>query len=366
MSNLRITLPVMMHFDAEIETFLAAKKRLEVLGEKTGVPLEVGAFIPFMPNHARKPENFEKQIKNQEKHKLPIWLVETGIYHTNAISYSPGNPTYDSSKPSDLERVIDQSARLRDLDPTAPKNLIVAPHVGIFVLESLSKGDFSHPSLYSVPDFVGLRESLYRQTKENFASLKTKATSLDLQLAIESSHLAAFENIWSWQKEERQPEMDYQVFNDLSSLTELSGGNIILDANHLAVNRNVPGRFKANNYDPAALFATMSINSWEEYAKKVGQVQDYLPHVHGLHISHVDGMGVKLKPGTKNGKLWGDGTGPDTTSAADYNLLLRTAQQRNWPVAIEQEFDLKPLTYQEADKFLEPVLKDYARRVDSA
>lgn len=359
MSKIQVTLPVMIHFEKEIETFLEARRRIEKLGDDCGVPIEVGAFVPFMPHHARTPENFAKQLANQEKHRLPIRLVETGIYDTNALSYVPGNPTYNFDKPSDLARTIDQSARLRDLDPTAPQQLVVAPHVGIFVLESVGEGDFSHPSIYSVSDFVKLRDTLYSQTKGNFAQLRGRAADLGLKLAIESSHLACFENVRFWQKQESAPEMGYQVFNDFEGLVGLSDGDIVLDANHLAVNRNVPGRFKSNNYDPRNLFATMDASSWAEYDARVGSINDYLSSTRALHISPTDGIGVRLKPGTEEGKRWGDGTGPDTTNSEAYNLLLRTARERELPVAIEGDYNLNPLTYSEADEFLEPVLREF-------
>ncbi|MDP4039126.1 MAG: hypothetical protein Q8P57_00920 [Candidatus Pacearchaeota archaeon] len=363
--KLQITLPVMMHFDAEIQTFLEAKSRLESIGDGVGVPLEVGAFLPFMPAHSRKPESFEKQLRNQEIHKLPIRLVETGIYHTNALSYVPGNPTYDAEKPSDLERVVIQGAKMRDLDSTAPKALVVAPHVGIFVIGSLAEGDFSHPSIYSVADFVKLRERLLQDSKQEFDRLEGVASGLGLQLAVESSHLACMQDdLRYWEKGTHGytplRQIDYQVLNDIVSLKHISSGNLVLDANHLAVNQNVPRRFKDNGYDPSHLFSTMNISSWEEYGEKTGEVADYLPLSHAIHISPVDGIGVRLE-GTEEGKLWGDGTGPDTTSRESYKLLLDEAHRRNLPVALEPEFGLKPLTYREADEFLEPVLRAYVK-----
>lgn len=358
--KLQVTLPVMLHFEKEIETFLEAKKRLEAIGDRTGVPLEVGAFLPFMPNHSRKPESFDKQLENQKKYHLPIRLVETGVYHKNALSYAEDNPTYDFTKPSDLERTIMHVAKLRDLDLTAYGKLVVAPHMGILVIDSIKEGDFSNPSIFSFRDFMCNKEFLYQKSKAEFTRLSNIASALRLKLAIEPAHLACVENVFHYQDKKGSHEMVHQVFNDLTSLLDISRGHLVLDANHLAVNRNVPARFKMNGYDPAALFATMGISSWDEYIKRVGEVKDYLPHAHGVHISSVDGIGVRLKPGTENGRLWGDGTGPDTTRTADYNLMLRTAQERGLPVAIEQEYELKPLTYREADLFLEPVLTAYA------
>ena len=37
------------------------------MGDKHGVPLEVSAFLPFLPGFSRSQKNFEKQLENQKK-----------------------------------------------------------------------------------------------------------------------------------------------------------------------------------------------------------------------------------------------------------------------------------------------------------
>src|SRR3989338_3194458 len=131
--KLEIVLPVMLHSDTEPEIFLQAKDRLEKLGRDYNVPIEVGAFLLYLPSHSRTPENFEKQVKNQERYRLPIRLVETGVQRNNALAYVLGDTTFNPEVPSDLERTIEQSARLRDLDENPVENLIVAPQVGVLI-----------------------------------------------------------------------------------------------------------------------------------------------------------------------------------------------------------------------------------------
>ena len=107
----------------------------------------------------------------------------------------------------------------------------------------------------------------------------------------------------------------------------------------------------------------MGITSWEEYIARVGEAKDYLSYLHAMHISPVDGIGIRLEPGTEAGRMWGDGTGPDTTSRETYKLLLDEAHRRNLPVAVECEYITprkKIVDYLEADAFLETVLRNYA------
>ncbi len=88
--------------------------------------------------------------------------------------------------------------------------------------------------------------------------------------------------------------------------------------------------------------------------------EDYLAHARAIHISSTDGIGVRVKPGTEEARRWGCGDGPDLTSSATYNIILAAAQQRGLPVGVEQEYAFKPLTYTEADRFLEPILRSSA------
>ena len=66
-----------------------------------------------------------------------------GVQMHNSLSYAPGDPTFNPEVPSDIESVIDQVGRLRDLDPTASNDgLVVAPQVGIVALDSVQKRRF--------------------------------------------------------------------------------------------------------------------------------------------------------------------------------------------------------------------------------
>ena len=94
--KLQINLPVMLHFEKEIKAFNEAGDRLRSIGEKYGVQVNMGAFLPFMPKSSRTPENLTKQIENQKKYHLPVKIAETGVYHQNSLSNVSGDPTYDS------------------------------------------------------------------------------------------------------------------------------------------------------------------------------------------------------------------------------------------------------------------------------
>jgi len=47
---------------------------------------------------------------------------------------------------------------------------------------------------------------------------------------------------------------------------------------------------------------------------------------------------------------------------ATKHKVLDKAITDGLPVAVEEEFSFKPLTYIEADRFLEPILRSYANR----
>ncbi len=362
--ELKLTLPVMIQSKSEIEIFLAAKERLESLGERNGLSVKVGAFLPFMPSFSRTPRSFDEQIENQKNYGLPIWLVETGIQKNNCLSYVDGDPTYDPDVPSDLERVIDQAAILRDLDPNPVGSLVVAPHVGILVAD-IPEGDFSRPCFYSPKDFVRLREVLFDTAKERFARLREQADRRGLTLALENAYLAVVQDSSYWQTsvkatEEDRFTMHHEVFNDLQSLTEISQGNLVFDAAHFAATTNVSAQFEKNRevVKPDVLFATMGISTWREYKEKVGKQEDYLNKAHAIHASNVEGIGVRIPADTRLAQRWGGGGAlPTMISTEDYQDIFRIAQERGLPVGIEQEYDRDHLNYREADDFLEPIFR---------
>ncbi len=361
MNPVQIALPVMLHVDNEIDIFRKAQERLMKLGDSCGVPVEVGAFLLYLPSHSRKPENFAKQLANQEIHHLPIRLAETGVQRQNSLSYAPGDPTHNASIASDLESTMDQVARLRDLDPTAPEKLVVAPHVGIIAFDSIPPGDFSHPGFYAVGDFVEQRDEMYKRSKARFSELSKKASANGLHLALENAYSAVVEDVGHWQGQKGTYGLEYQVFNDLPSLRDISGGHLVLDLAHFAAMQNIPARFEANKdlVSSDSLFATLGISSWDEFPAKAGQLGDYLPRVRGFHFSSQDGLGIRVPKATEEGRRWGDGTGQDLTSMETYHQCLRWAQENALPVAIEEDYNIKPLTFNEADAFLGPILRSY-------
>ena len=366
MKPLNITLPVMLHKEQEISAFKEAQGRLKALGERYNVPIEVGAFLLYLPGSSRTPEAFAQQIKNQTTHRLPIRLVETGVQQANSLAYSSNDPTFKPDIPSGLERTLEQAAVLRDLDPTASGKLVVAPQVGVLVIDSLKQGDFSFPSGYSVPDFLEHRDQLYQRAKELFDQLRQLGSRRGLDIAIENTFSAVFEPIGSWEKtpKDQPPKLgiNYQVFQDRASLVDLSQGNLVLDAGHLAAMQNIPARFKQNEdiIKPYALFATLGISTWEEFPAKVGTIADYLQYTRAFHLSPTDGLGIRVHIGSPEGKRWGDGTGPDLITPEIYSTCLNHASANSRPVAIEVDYSLKPLTYKEADTFLEARLQALA------
>ena len=367
---LQINLPVMLHFDEEVQAFLEAKQRLETLGQKHNVLIDVGAFLLYLPKHARTPENFRKQIENQKKYALPIRLAETGVEGSNGLSYGKGDPTYNPDDSSDIELVIDQVARLRDLDINPLESLVVAPQVGIMVAD-IEEDDFSKSCFYPLKYFVENREVILYRVKERFSQLQEYARKNGLTLAIENALLAQIEDSSYWHSLKHKDseitadyKLNYGVFNDLESLTEISQRNIVFDLAHFAAEVNTPGQFEANkdSVNPESLFDTMGISSWLEYHGAIGQLDDYLVQARAVHLSQVEGIGLRLSAGTEAARRWGGGGElPPLISVETQQYVLREAQSRGLPVSLEPEYSLKPLTYEEADALVEPILEIYSK-----
>lgn len=359
----------MINSEQEIQTFLQAKKRLESLGAKYNVPLEVGAFLPFMPGFSRKPAAFKAQIENQKRYELPIWLVETGIQRQNNLAYAEGiDPTYNSQVQSDLDDVVDQVARLRDLDSNALEDLVVAPHVGILAVD-MSKGDFSKPGFLSVHDFAERRDRLLKQAEIRFGQLRERGKSLGLNVCLENAYLASFQDSNFWQKHsdrsegEKKFSMHYEVLNDLHSLTEISQGNLVFDIAHFAVMQNIPDLFEENGdvISPDDLFSTMAISSWNEYRNRVGKIEYYLNQSHAIHISQVEGIGVRLPSGSDEARRWGgSGERRPLISNETFCEVLRFGYSHDLPIGLEPDYKF-PISYIEADELLEPIIKYLSR-----
>ncbi len=364
--TLDLTLPVMLHFDAEIPTFLAAKERLEKLGAKYGVLTHVGAFLPYMPGHSRKPANFDKQLVNQQKYRLPIWLVETGIDSQNSLAYVPGNPTFRPDIKSEYESVLEQVARLRDLDPKPVANVVVGPHIATQVTNDLKEGDYSRMGLYSPADFARLRTQLFEQSKTRFGELITKSRSLGLRMAIENAPPVTFADYGFWSGGSRQAKLElrYHGFNSLDDIVEISEASQIIDLTHLAGAIDTPKAFTKNGASHDTLFTVMGVSNWDEFSQRVGSYEDHLANAVAIHLSGVEGIGVRLAKDTPEAKRWGgSGTLPNLLTPSQYASFIEFSMLREIPVAIEEDFITpeKPaaqLDYKEADAFLEPILKE--------
>lgn len=304
---LELALPVMLHSDSEVPVFLGAKERLENMGRRYGVLIEVGAFLPYMPNSSRRQEAFDKQAVNQAKYKLPIMLVETGIQRHNGLTYVSSDPTYNPSTPSDIDKVIDQVGLLRDLDQNPRQDLVVAPHVGALVIPSMQQGDFSKPGFYSVADFLRLRNQLYDAAKKRFAELQSRTKNKGLVLALENAYPACFESFDFYQGGSSRFALDYQVFNDIESLRGISGDNLVLDLAHLVAVRDLPNQFaRQTAISPGVLFETVGVSSWEDFLGRIGEIKDYLPHSRALHLSQTEGIGVRMKDASiEEAGVWG-------------------------------------------------------------
>ncbi|MEK6894836.1 MAG: hypothetical protein AABX10_05235 [Nanoarchaeota archaeon] len=369
--TLRITLPVMLHSDAEVPVFLAAKKRLEGLGQQYGVPIQVGAFLPYMSGHARKPTNFVNQVRNQDKYRLPIWLAETGIEGPNSLVYVPENTIYNPVQPADHERILEQVAKLRALDPEPIGKLVVGPHIAAQFARSqdIKPGSVA---VYTLEQFAEQRDALYGMAKERFAKLSKSAGDLGLTLATEIAPLATYEDHGFWEgsasdgERRRVTAMRYHAFNDLASLLDISEGRIVLDTTHLAGTLDASNSFTRNREDTTNLFLTAGVSSWDEFRSKTKSFADYLPHAHALHISGAEGIGVRLNRETGAEKWGGAGMLPSLITNRQYADLLHHAIAKDLPVAVEEDFITpeKPkerLDFIEADEFLKPIFAQMQR-----
>tara|TARA_Y100000310_G_scaffold167546_2_gene167414 strand:- start:54656 stop:55753 length:1098 start_codon:yes stop_codon:yes gene_type:complete len=360
---LKLALPVMLHEEGEIQAFLKAKERIEGLGEEHGVPIDVGAFLLYLPGCSRTPESFEAQVENQRKHKLPIRLVETGVQRENSLAYAEGDPRFDLEKSSDLEIVIDQAARLRDLDPNPSERLVVSTQVGVYIVD-IDEGDFSKPGFYSPKDFFENREFVFDNVKNRFAELKDFAARKSIVFALENVLPADVQDSNYWHVGDgsgsRNFELHYAPFTGLNSVLAISQGNLVFDVAHLVASIKLPNQFTSNGIYTGTLFDTMGVSSWGVYHNALGKLDDYLDRALAVHISQVEGIGLRLPAGTDEARHWGGGGElPPLISVETHRHILRNAQERGLPVALEPDYGFKPLNYKEADELLEPILEGY-------
>jgi len=365
-NKLSLVLPVVLNNEPEPIAFLSAKRRIEALADKYNVPVEVGAFLAFMPGFARNPANFEKQIENQKKYKLPIRLVETGVQENNSLAYTPEDPTFNPEMPSQLESVVRHVAILRDIDSTAPERLVVAPHVGVQTVakyyhgvESIKQGDFGRPGVYSPEDFQELENKIYDRVEENFGRLKEVGGRKGLELALENTPPIEVKN-----NHLNLPGLHYHLlpFNEREKLIKLSNGKIVLDVSHLAISNFTPEQINGNKSieGQEALFRIMRLDNWDAYRNAMGKPESYFPYAKALHMSQASGIGFELPSGPECDIWGGKGTGNGLLSNQDFHKFFDFARANNLPVCIEEVYDTKNLTFREADAFLEPIFAGYS------
>src|SRR3989344_2690522 len=114
---LQIGLPVMLHNESEVQAFLKARDRIERLTETYGIPSQVSAFLYYFPK-AISDENVALQIANQRKYHLPIIHAQSTFQAPHNLFYSRHQDASLNRRPDFMERVIEQTHRLKQLDPS--------------------------------------------------------------------------------------------------------------------------------------------------------------------------------------------------------------------------------------------------------
>ena len=79
-----------------------------------------------------------------------------------------------------------------------------------------------------------------------------------------------------------------------------------------------------------------------------------------VHISQVEGIGVRLPANSEYAQRWGGGkTLQGLIPKERFVGVLKESQKRNIPVSLEPDYSFRPFTYKEADALLEPILRIY-------
>lgn len=351
--KLKIGLPVMLHSEPEVQAFLRAKDRIEAYGDVIGQPLDVGAFLFFIPP-ALKDENMAKQLENQSKYRLPIVHAQSTFQSKHCLSFSAEQDS-ESQGIDLMDVVVKQVAALRTYDPLRLP-VDVSVNVGLYL--SRRKIEPKSPVIYTPEEFPAYREKLFRKSVARFSQLEELARSYDLGVAVENGVTAIFAH--HVKLTDKIPSMFVHPFNDLASLVAISNGKLVLDLAHLAGTRCASEFFEKNRVyeDREVLFKMEGITSWDEYLERNPGFESYLPYSRVLHMSNATGLGVYLEGEFL--EKWGNvGTIEGIVPREDFHKIVSHAKENNKPVIIEVEYDVKNIpqnNYKEADALLEYIL----------
>ncbi|MBM3233335.1 hypothetical protein FJZ18_04180 [Candidatus Pacearchaeota archaeon] len=167
--KLTVGLPVMLHKESEIQAFLEAKELIEKYGESIGRPLQVGAFLFFIPPAMRE-ENLEKQKVNQAKYRLPIVHAQSTFQSRHCLAFSAEQDTEYGKDLIDL--VINQVAALRSED-SSQYPVTVSVNVGLFVSRNALR--MKSPVILTPDQFNSQRDALYDRCASRFSALESLA-----------------------------------------------------------------------------------------------------------------------------------------------------------------------------------------------
>ncbi len=351
--KLTIGLPVMLHQEKEIQAFLAAKERIEKIGNGRGHVLDVGAFLFFVPP-AMKEEALEKQLENQQKYAIPIVHAQSTFQSKHCLGFSSKQDPESGDKDL-INLVVNHVAALRAYDPIKfPVDISV--NVGIYLCRR--EIDPKSPVIYTLDEFLPQRDALYERSFTKFSQLEKLAQSLDLGVAIENGITACFAP--HIKLKDKTPTVFAHPFNDFASLVALSDGKLVLDAAHWAGTHSVPEYFERNKMheDIKMLFALEGIHSWGEYHSRHPALNEYFPYTRAFHISNATGPGIFL--GENDAKKWGDaGTIEGIVPREDFHAIVNYAKQHRRPLIMEVDYDLAKISenqFREADEMIEYML----------
>ncbi len=355
---LSVGLPVMLHYEAEIQAFLKGKERIESLGDELGFPISVGAFLFFMPK-ALKEENRSKQLENQAKYHLPIIHCQTPIMDENSLTFGGDESVRFPNKPGLLEIAIEQCARLRESNSTYPVHIDI--HVGAAVLRTTGQPN-PNPGVYSLDYFLEHRKELFEHAKTRFQLLDNHARKHGFEMVLENAYPAVIEADHAY--EASKPKFLYLPFNQFNELMEISRGKLTLDVSHWGAGQNLPSRFQApdSEKETREVLSLEEVQSWNEYSQKHPSFESYLPHTKAVHISNTTGIGCRLEKYPELEKRWGNTGGVEGgVSRGELKEIMIYARDRNIPVMVEVDYDIKNIPtnqFKEADKLLNYVLRD--------
>jgi hypothetical protein len=332
----RIGIPVALHEEGEIQAFLEAKPRIERLTAAYGLPSDVGVFAYYTPRLIG-PTQREQQLKNQERHKLPIFHAQTPIFGTSSLAYDGEGL---------LETTIDHVAQLCAMSNS--KNCSVDTHIGVVVNEHHTP----LPEVYTPSEALTQRDAIFARAQQRFAQLTARAAQYGMSMLLENQITAQF----APGNGNATPQLHYLPFNDLASIERIAGTAITCDVAHWAATRHAQAQFEHNGIEPATLFAISGVANWDEYHAANGTLYDLLARSQAIHLSNTAGIGVHLERTPELAKQWGDwGTNSGLLSAQELRESLVYGALNDVPVMIEVDYDIKRIAenkFTEADAFL--------------